>query len=552
MAFRPGNRLRLPGLFRLTARYAFTALIPLLALVPLARLAFHAPNLAAQMQSDNKPSESGAVPPKSWIDKDTGHRVWRVSDEPNSGAFYFNVNAFTPDDKQMVYNSPDGIRVLDLATMTTRMLVPNTPAPAAAATDAAAGGQAGRGGRGFGGGARAIVVGHKTNSIFFTRTDPVTRSNAVYKADTNTGAVTKLIDLPPRVSISSVNADETLGAGTYNEADVPGGDPNATNAFLAAPAAGAGRGVGAGGTRAQTAPVASAAGAPAAANPTLGGANVQSDDKGAMMERRLAEHIPVVLFTIRLTPGPNGEKAGHIRMLLHSTDWINHLLFSPTDPNLLMYCHEGMWQKVDRIWLIHTDGTQNQLIHKRTMVMEIAGHEFWGLDGKTIWYDWQYPKGEDFFVASYNLETHKRIAYHLQRNEWSIHFNLTKDLDLFCGDGGDSGQVAQAPDGEWIELFRPQMMGGTEGALSEPNFFQPGVFRSEHLVNMAHQNYRAEPNPRFSPDKKYVFFTSNMFGRSYVFAVEVAKATDLTGAVSTPELATKYNPIMPTPTTTEK
>ena len=102
------------------------------------------------------------------------------------------------------------------------------------------------------------------------------------------------------------------------------------------------------------------------------------------------------------------------------------MLFSPTDPDLLMYCHEGMWQKVDRIWLIHTDGTQNTLIHKRTMTMEIAGHEFWGLDGKTIWYDWQYPKGEDFFLASYNLETHKRLAYHLQRNEWSIHFNLTR------------------------------------------------------------------------------------------------------------------------------
>jgi oligogalacturonide lyase len=492
--------------------------------------------------------------------------VWRVSDEPNSGAFYFNVNEFTPDHKQMVYNSPDGIRVLDLATMTTTVLVANLPPPPpppaapAPATDAAAGGQAGqgaRGGRGGGGGARAIVVGHKTNSVFFTRMDPVTRSNAVYKADTNTGAVTKLIDLPPRVSISSVNADETLGAGTYNESDCPGGDPNAPNAFPAAPTGGFGRGVGAGGTGAQAAPAALAAGQPAAvnpaaANPTLGGANVQSDDKGAMMERRLAAHVPVVLFTIRLAPGPNGEKAGTIKMLLHSTDWVNHLLFSPSDPQLLMYCHEGMWQKVDRIWLIHTDGTQNTLIHKRTMAMEIAGHEFWGLDGKTIWYDWQYPKGEDFFVASYNLETHKRVAYHLQRNEWSIHFNLTQDLDLFCGDGGDSGQVAQAPDGEWIELFRPQMIGGTEGALNDPNFFQPGVFHSEHLVNMAHQNYRAEPNPRFSPDKKYVFFTSNMFGRSYIFAVEVAKATDLSDAVSTPELATKFNPIMPTPTTTEK
>jgi oligogalacturonide lyase len=279
-----------------------------------------------------KPSETGAMPPKTWVDKDTGHRVWRVSDEPNSGAFYFNVNAFTPDHRQMVYNSPSGIMVLDLATMKSTLLVPNAPPPADAA--------GGRGGRG--GGARAIVVGNKTNSIFFTKSDPATRVNAIYKADTHTGVVRKLIDLPGRLSVSSINADETLGVGTYNESDVPGGDPNAPNAFVA-----------------NAPPPVPAANANASASPTLGGANVQSDDKGAMMERRLAARIPVVMFTIRLEPGPNGEKPGTIKALFHSTDWIGHMLFSPTDPTLIMYCHEGMWQKVDRIWLIHTDGSQN-------------------------------------------------------------------------------------------------------------------------------------------------------------------------------------------------
>ena len=50
----------------------------------------------------------------------------------------------------------------------------------------------------------------------------------------------------------------------------------------------------------------------------------------------------------------------------------------------------------------------------------------------------------------------QRTAYHLERNEWSIHFNSTRDLELFAGDGGDVGQVAKAPDGEWTQLFRPQ------------------------------------------------------------------------------------------------
>src|ERR1700729_3436999 len=100
--------------------------------VSLAALLVVGVSLAVQAQ-DGAQSQ---LPPKTWVDKDTGHRVWRISDEPNSGAYYFNVNAYTPDHKQMVYNSPEGIRVLDLDTMKTRMLVPNLPAPADASPTA--------------------------------------------------------------------------------------------------------------------------------------------------------------------------------------------------------------------------------------------------------------------------------------------------------------------------------------------------------------------------------------------------------------------------------
>ena len=71
----------------------------------------------------------GQAPPRTWVDKDTGHRVWRLSDEPNSGGFYFNVNAYTPDGKQMIYTAPDGIHVLELAARATKLLVANPPRP---------------------------------------------------------------------------------------------------------------------------------------------------------------------------------------------------------------------------------------------------------------------------------------------------------------------------------------------------------------------------------------------------------------------------------------
>lgn len=450
----------------------------------------------------------GQLPPKTWVDKDTGHRVWRLTDERNSGGFYFNVNAYTPDHKQMIYTAPDGIHVMDMDTRQSKLLVPNPPRPADAK------------GPMYPGMVHALVAGYKTNSVFFTKSDPATGVTGVYKADTNNGQVRKLIDLPAKRMIVSINADETLAAGTYIEGDTTGKEYGSNM------------------------PASSSQRPDNRVASNQEGPHYQPMDKGEMMERRLAARLPLVLFTIRLEPGPNGEKPGDVKVLLHSTDWVNHLLFSPTDPELLMYCHEGPWQKVDRIWMIHTDGTHNTMIHKRTMYMEIFGHEFWGLDGETIWYDWQYPKGEDFFLAGYNLKTGKHTAYHLQRNEWGIHFNLTRDLDLFCDDGGDPQQVARAKDGEWIELLHPQMITDGPGSLNEPDFWQPGVFHAEHLVNMSHHYYREEPNVRFSPDKKLVIFTSNMFGPSYVFGAEVAKADNPSAdeVQSTPDLARKYNP----------
>lgn len=396
--------------------------------------------------------DSTTQPPKSWIDPDTGHRVVRLTDEPGSASLYFNDNGYTPDGKEMIYTTPEGISVLNLETFQTRSVVQ--------------------------GHVRVIAAGRKTQSVFYLRPD----DHSIYVTDVDSGSTRKLAELPPRGNVATINADETLAAGTYIEGE--GKDYGETNRSQTHPS--------------QTHPL------------------EQPLNKGQMMEERLAARLPLVLFTIDL-------KNGKLHTLLHSTDWVNHLLFSPTDPTLLMYCHEGPWQKVDRIWTIKTDGTQNNLIHKRHMAMEIAGHEFWSNDGKTIWYDLQTPKGEDFFVGGYNLETTERTWYHLQRNEWSIHFNVSPDGKLFCGDGGDPGQVAHAPDGEWIYLFRPERIKNT--GTEEKDFIQPGVFRAERLVKMTKHNYKLEPNVSFTPDQRMVIFRSNMFGPTYVFGVEVAKSS---------------------------
>jgi oligogalacturonide lyase len=198
---------------------------------------------------------------------------------------------------------------------------------------------------------------------------------------------------------------------------------------------------------------------------------------------------------------------------------LNHLQFSPTDPTLLLYCHEGAWQMVDRIWTIRTDGTQNQLIHQRTMEMEIAGHEWWGADGQTLFYQLHFPRGGRVsFIASYNLATKERVWLQYGPDQSSIHDNSSPDGKLFCGDG-DNHFAVDFP-------VPPRAHHATGTPLGE-NLIKGGYLESEKLVNMSKQNYRLEPNPSFTPDQKYIVFRSNMFGPDYAFAVEVAKAKSL-------------------------
>src|SRR5262249_59723437 len=104
--------------------------------------------------------------------------------------------------------------------------------------------------------------------------------------------------------------------------------------------------------------------------------------KGQMMEDRLAERRPLQLITV-------DTRSGEVKTLLRGTDWYNHVQFSPTDPTLLMFCHEGPWHKVDRTWTIRTDGTGLTQIHRRTMNMESERQEFFRGDSKMSCSDWQ-------------------------------------------------------------------------------------------------------------------------------------------------------------------
>lgn len=429
--------------------------------------ALNAPGTMAQdVLSTGSPK--GVELPLEWVDKTTGRRIVRLSREPGSHSLYFNHNAFTPKGDRFVFSSPNGITAMDLKTRALTKIVE--------------------------GKVRLLYVGRKTGEVYYEQalTADQNGPKAIMATDPYTRA-TRQIARMDRGSLQTINADETLLAGVAVRTDVPI-PPNLADALPRNPDH-----------------VKSADGRDL----------TYAEGREVQLNARLESRIPMEIFTI-------DTRTGARRVVHQATDWLNHLQYSPTDPGLLMFCHEGPWHKVDRLWLMRTDAAQSApvKIHTRTMNMEIAGHEWFSADGKTVWYDLQTPRGESFWVAGYEIATGKRTWMHVQRNDWSVHFNSSPDGTLFAGDGGDSEMVAHAPDGKWIVLLRPRAIPDVAGihAPDAETLVKPGALDSERLVNMGSHDYRLEPNVNFTPDGKWLVFRSNMHGASHVYAVEIAKA----------------------------
>ena len=260
---------------------------------------------------------------------------------------------------------------------------------------------------------------------------------------------------------------------------------------------------------------------------------------GGTLEAQWAAGTPKMIYTVN-------TKTGEFKVIHRENDWTNHLQCSPTDPQQILFCHEGPWHFNDRTWTVRADdGKPARLLHERTMNMEIEGHEFFSADGRTVWYDLQTPRSTVFWLGGVDLTTGHRTWYNLQRVEWSVHYNVSRDGKLFAGDGGGPGSVAtRSPDGvllnppgngQWIYLFRPGMVRGSS-FRDKKDLIDIGVFNAERLVNLAKHSYSkevgVEPNLTFTPDGKWIVFSGNFDtnpadgktkATTHVYAVEIAK-----------------------------
>ena len=406
-------------------------------------------------RSFNAPKKNADEPlPKEWIDADTGHRVVRLTDDAGGSTLYFHDNAFSPEGDKLMFNTPGGIAVVDVAKIGTGGMRPDIVAPRA------------RGG----------YFSRRTREIYYSADGGA----AITAIDVDTKRTREV-----RYARGLVNADETLSVvKNGNAIDSDGRHPRPP------------------------------------ARPLV--PQLQRMFPGKRMDELTPDQQVAVtkedgLAARALNPSLQSFVFTHLDTgASHETGFqygdLNHLQFNPVDPNLLLYCHEGTWHEVDRTWTIRSDGSEMRLIHQRTMDMEINGHEWWSWNGRTVWFDLQTPRSQDFWLAGVDVTSGATTRYHLQRDWWGVHFNSSRDDTLFADDGGDASQVAYAADGMWINLLR----------------VRPGqTVTRERLVNMSRHNYvtgrgGVEPNAHVTPDKKWVVFTGQFArGERHVYAVAI-------------------------------
>ncbi|MCA9893017.1 MAG: PD40 domain-containing protein [Anaerolineae bacterium] len=261
----------------------------------------------------------------------------------------------------------------------------------------------------------------------------------------------------------------------------------------------------------------------ARANPTADGKYVIS---------RLQEHVPqdrpAISFAYSrfhemfhrkpLTQIIRVEVAtGNMEVIFEDKRFMTHINTSHELPNIMTYCHEGPWYLVEqRIWGLNIETGETWKIRPQDDGKGYAvGHEYWFQDGETIGYH-GFPRddrfgGEHVFGhIKWDNSEHVEVSFPFR----STHFQ-SMDESIIVGDGSPAAVFShQGVARPFIQLFK---WNGEDYEGPRVLAYHRSTFNDQH----------AHPHPRFTPDGKYVLYSSDLTAYSNMYLVEVGDFYDL-------------------------
>lgn len=150
--------------------------------------------------------------------------------------------------------------------------------------------------------------------------------------------------------------------------------------------------------------------------------------------------------------------------VFRDTHWLSHFQFSPDNPDIAMFCHEGPWNYVQqRIWMINMN-TGDIWPCLRQTEDDCVGHEFWAQNGDVIFdnrrggHDGTISNSKSQVYASEHVSAeipyfgfaHKdgKVYRKINMPFYCNHYFANGDLSMFAGDAVDDILLIQpAEDG---------------------------------------------------------------------------------------------------------
>jgi len=184
--------------------------------------------------------------------------------------------------------------------------------------------------------------------------------------------------------------------------------------------------------------------------------------------------------------------------------WIGHVNTSPTQANLLTFCHEGPWDRVDqRIWGLDADTGRAWKI-RPAVEGEAVGHEYWYQDGVHVGYHGRRPQGKSMLGR--------------------IRFDNTQARE--CDFPGQTGHIFSLDEnlvvGDGAGIIRLWKRAGDA-------YLPPRVLCRHDSAMRIQQTH---PHPRIAPDGRSVVFTSDRSGYGNVYRVPIMEFESLPPADS--------------------
>lgn len=230
----------------------------------------------------------------------------------------------------------------------------------------------------------------------------------------------------------------------------------------------------------------------------------------AFFAKRLSQIIRIEIAT------------GAMEVVHEDRCYLNHINTSLTLPQITTFCHEGPWHLVEqRIWGLNIETGETWKIRPQDDGKNYAiGHEYWFADGERVGYHGRpriddkaidRPDGDHVFGhikwdSTENVEV--SFPFH------SGHFQ-SLDESIIVGDGTPAQAGNRWKDSQpFIQLFK---WDGEKYVGPRILAYHRSTFNNQH----------AHPHPRFTPDGKYVLYSSDLTDYSNMYLVEVGDFEDL-------------------------